>query len=242
MADPTVIMEDYSTGVPRRHHSLYLEDGTFVMQVENAIFKVHRFFLAKYSSALKDMFNVPQGLNIMREGSEENPVLLNGDSATGWELLLGDIYSHHPIIDVPRSSYTGDQLLLLLQIAHKYCMDTVEVGILKLLELDSTTDGLINRIVASRIVGSESIYDRALKKLISSKPMLTETQVRQIGIEALYPMFTELHLEFNKTKVAQAEAENKVNQFNNMKCRHCPAVSNWKCGACSRHQKSIWEY
>ncbi|KIM29682.1 hypothetical protein M408DRAFT_105901 [Serendipita vermifera MAFF 305830] len=43
----TTINEDYSTGVPRRHHSLYLEDGTFVMQVENAIFNVHRFFFGQ---------------------------------------------------------------------------------------------------------------------------------------------------------------------------------------------------
>lgn len=117
-------------------------------------------------------------------------------------------------------------------------MDTVEVGILKLLERDSTTDGLVNCIVASRIVASEPSYDRALKKLISSKPKLTETQLRQIGIESIYSVFTELHLELERAKAAQMEAEKEVREFNIMKCRHCTSISNWKCNVCSHNQKS----
>lgn len=33
MAQTQSPLDDYTTGQPREHHSLYLEDGTFLMQV-----------------------------------------------------------------------------------------------------------------------------------------------------------------------------------------------------------------
>jgi hypothetical protein len=98
---------DYTTGVPRPHHSLYIKDGNFVMQVritchiservlmgdpkvENAIFKVHRSVLEKYSSVIEDMLDAPQGENTEGGGgTDEHPLVLTGDGVFGWELLLG---------------------------------------------------------------------------------------------------------------------------------------------------------
>jgi hypothetical protein len=59
--------------------------------VENAIFKVHRYFLAKYSTVLRDMFNAPQN-DGMLDGTDEKPLVLTHDIASGWELLLDGIY------------------------------------------------------------------------------------------------------------------------------------------------------
>lgn len=107
----------YSRGPLRHHHLFYLQDGNFVMQVsiskflfcynqhiealsssdpaqkvESAIFKVHRFFPAKFSGAIKDKIGSPKGTNDTGDGTDERPVVLTGDSASGWELLLEDIY------------------------------------------------------------------------------------------------------------------------------------------------------
>jgi BTB/POZ domain len=60
--------------------------------VENAIFKVHRYFLAKYSSVISDMFDSPQGSE-GTVGTDDNPLVLTGDTACGWELLLDEIYN-----------------------------------------------------------------------------------------------------------------------------------------------------
>jgi BTB/POZ domain len=57
-------------------------------QVENAIFKVHRSVLAKYSSVIEGMLNAPQG-NDSRGGTDDNPLVLTGDSVVAWESLLG---------------------------------------------------------------------------------------------------------------------------------------------------------
>ena len=59
--------------------------------MENAIFKVHRYFLAKYSCVLRDMFNAPQK-DGMDDGTDEKPLVLMHDNASGWELLLNAIY------------------------------------------------------------------------------------------------------------------------------------------------------
>jgi hypothetical protein len=61
-------------------------------KVENAIFKVHRYFLAKYSGVLRDMLDSPQD-STLRDGTDENPLVLSGDSSEGWQLLLEDIYA-----------------------------------------------------------------------------------------------------------------------------------------------------
>jgi len=57
-------------------------------KVENAIFKVHRSVLAKYSSVIEDMLNAPQG-NEPRGGTDDKPLVLTGDSVVAWESLLG---------------------------------------------------------------------------------------------------------------------------------------------------------
>jgi hypothetical protein len=107
---------DYTTGLPRCHHSLYIKDGNLILQVileqpyitavielnrlkvENAIFKVHRSFLEKRSSVIKDMLEVPPPTTSL-DGTDEKPLVLSGDSASGWEVLLESLYersARHP--------------------------------------------------------------------------------------------------------------------------------------------------
>jgi BTB/POZ domain len=101
---------DYSTGLPRRHHSLYIDDGNLVFQVnglgfivditdlgfkvENAIFKVHRSFLVKSSTVIKDMFDVTQP-GETGETTNARPLVLAGDKASAWELLLESHYERY---------------------------------------------------------------------------------------------------------------------------------------------------
>lgn len=60
-------------------------------KVENAIFKVHRSFLEKYSTVIKDMLNAPQSRDL-QQANDENPLILTGDRVSGWEALLQSHY------------------------------------------------------------------------------------------------------------------------------------------------------
>jgi len=74
---------------------------TTVLEVENAVFKVHRSFLTKYSTVIKDMFEVPQP-GKQKEATDENPLVLTGDTAVGWALLLESYYERY--LDAKRCS------------------------------------------------------------------------------------------------------------------------------------------
>jgi hypothetical protein len=56
-------------------------------EVENAIFKVHRSFLVRYSAAIRAMSNRRQS-GIQSEETDNHPLILRGDSAIGWTRLL----------------------------------------------------------------------------------------------------------------------------------------------------------
>jgi len=60
--------------------------------VQNAIFKVHRRPLALRSTVLRDMFLTPQEQEI-KDGTDEMPLVLTGDTAAAWEILFRSIYS-----------------------------------------------------------------------------------------------------------------------------------------------------
>ncbi|KIM29686.1 hypothetical protein M408DRAFT_328553 [Serendipita vermifera MAFF 305830] len=185
MASSNDSIQHYSTGVPRRHPHFYLDDGNFVMQVENAIFKVHRFFLVRHSSVLKGMFDVHKGdEDITGEGMDDSPVKLDGDSVLGWEVFLSEIYERGPIAKPQQR--TKEQLLYLLRVAHKYCMVVIEGDILKELKQDSTTEGYVTRIVASRVVDSDEVYKEALNGLIASGVKPDLVQARKIGVDAVH--------------------------------------------------------
>jgi hypothetical protein len=97
---------DYSKGTIRRHSELYIETGDLVIQVcdklsvgvvvnvflevEKAIFRIHRHFLGKHSPVLNDMLQLPTTTS-GQEATDQNPLVLS-DQALGWELFLGCFY------------------------------------------------------------------------------------------------------------------------------------------------------
>lgn len=77
-------------------------------------------------------------------------------------------------------------MLLILPIAHKYCMENLETYMVKELKNDTSYDGYINLIVASRIVGSNELYEAGLKGLTSSAIAPSMAQAKRIGVEATH--------------------------------------------------------
>ncbi|KAG8817318.1 hypothetical protein FRC19_011437 [Serendipita sp. 401] len=182
MAEAKSAAIDYTSGQPRRHHNLYFEDGTLVMQVENAIFKVHRSLLVQYSTVIQDMLSVPSG-QTSQDGTDEKPLVMSGDSVAGWGFLLGLQYNS------PRNRpkvLKGEDLLTILPIAHKYCMEEIETWIIEQLKETSGYDGFVDLIVASRIVDSDELYQDGLRRLLLTKSFPTLEQAERMGAKTTY--------------------------------------------------------
>jgi hypothetical protein len=58
------------------------------IKVQSTLFKVHRSVLSRYSTVLQGMLCIPNE-NGSQDGTDERPLVLTGDSAIAWELLLG---------------------------------------------------------------------------------------------------------------------------------------------------------
>ncbi|KAG8757415.1 hypothetical protein FRC14_002086 [Serendipita sp. 396] len=151
-------------------------------KVENAIFRIHRSLLARFSTVMQDMLSVPGGEG-HKDTTDENPVVMHGDSAISWELLLEFQY------DMPRitpEELTGEALLMVFLIAHKYCMDKVETEIIEELQSRSGYDECVDIIAASLIVDSKELYQVGLQYLLSTKSFPTLEQAKRMGVEATH--------------------------------------------------------
>lgn len=123
MTEPVVSTSeehDYTKGEARRHHQFYISSGDIVIQVQNAIFKVHLHFLAQYSSVLAGLIDIPK--SDQDQGTEMMPLKLQGDDVRGWEVLLGCFYRENHFMAY---SPSWDEALRLWPIAHKYGMTSL---------------------------------------------------------------------------------------------------------------------
>ncbi|KAG8818585.1 hypothetical protein FRC19_010552 [Serendipita sp. 401] len=238
---------DYTRGQPRRHHSLYFEDGTLVMRVssflmcrmrrswlqmslkvENAIFKVHRSLLARSSTAIQDMLSVPSGKG-PHDGTDENPLIMSGDSVVGWELLLGLQYS---VLLNRFQLPKGEDLLTILPIVHKYCMEEIEANIIRELKATFTYDGFVNLIVASRLIDCNSLYQDGLQRLFKFGTFPTLEQAKRMGVETTHAVMKSAS--DHAVASSLAKADNQI-------CRHCQHSTNWKCShsSCQKPQRVV---
>jgi hypothetical protein len=133
-------------------------------------------------------------------------------------------------------------MLAILLIAHKYCMERIENAILDRLKQAYTTEAYVDLMVASQIVDSKPLYQQALQGLISSTPKPNILQARRIGVEVHHAiMEAALSAADNATSIANSElnkARADLLNVDNMKCRHCEEITNWKCTSkrCGRQQ------
>lgn len=61
-------------------------------QVEDCLFKIHRYFLIRESSVLNTMLTITSGQEPAEGGSEDNPIRMHGDLCVDWERLLAVMY------------------------------------------------------------------------------------------------------------------------------------------------------
>jgi hypothetical protein len=107
---------------------------------------------------------------------------------------------------------TGEHLLLILPIAHKYCMDKIEADIIEVLKKTSTYNGFVDLIVASRIVGSDELYQDGIQRLISSKSSPELEQSKRMGAEVTHIVMTAVIDRLKSTRAAEVQsARSEIN-------------------------------
>lgn len=88
-------------------------------------------------------------------------------------------------------------------------MDSIESAIIDQLKQASSTADYVDLMVASQIVGSTSLRQRALDGLVSSDPKPSLAQARLIGLDATYT-------------VMQAANAALVQSGTTKQCSRCP--------------------
>ncbi|KIK54785.1 hypothetical protein GYMLUDRAFT_264487 [Collybiopsis luxurians FD-317 M1] len=143
-----------------RDPEYYLYDGNTVIQVENILFKVHRYILSRDGSAFEGMFSldgIPQSdsseslidssysnqphqcscHHLSHEGlSDVSPIVLSGDTASDFRALLWALYAlPAEVFAMPSSQAQVVRLISVARLAHKYAFRTTESWALSVLTM-----------------------------------------------------------------------------------------------------------
>jgi hypothetical protein len=71
-------------------------------------------------------------------------------------------------------------------------MDAMEGGIIKQLESVDSTAGRVDLLVASQLINSKAVYDKALEALIAHPQKPTLDQAKRIGLDAYFAIVDQL--------------------------------------------------
>ncbi|KAF8133686.1 hypothetical protein EV363DRAFT_1324353 [Boletus edulis] len=125
-SDPSSRISQESDG-PSRDPEYYLTDGSCILRVENTLFNVHRSILSADSSSFSTLFTLPQG-NITAEGtSDDNPIVLHGDTPEEFRNFLWSLYAlPHEIIVVRGPHLDLDRFIDIAKVASKYSFKSIE--------------------------------------------------------------------------------------------------------------------
>ncbi|PFH49971.1 hypothetical protein AMATHDRAFT_146471 [Amanita thiersii Skay4041] len=111
----------------KRDDTYYFEDGSCVLRVGDTLFNVHRSILSKDTSTFGTMFSLPQGNKECEGTTDENAVVLSGDTAQEFRHFLWALYGLPPELAVLSSLKTDLTIIIdIARIANKYSFKTLE--------------------------------------------------------------------------------------------------------------------
>ncbi|KAJ6461097.1 hypothetical protein C8R45DRAFT_538485 [Mycena sanguinolenta] len=101
----------------------YRSDGDCIIQVEDVLFKIHRYHLSENSSVFQNMFSLPLGALPSEGQSDDNPIILSGDTLPQFRAFLLFSYSTPGQVQYGRLAIRDlEKLLDTIQFAHKYLL------------------------------------------------------------------------------------------------------------------------
>ncbi|KAH9053956.1 hypothetical protein EDB83DRAFT_2393068 [Lactarius deliciosus] len=122
-----------------RDEDYYLSDGSCIILVENTLFNVHRTTLSKDSSSFGSMFSLPRGDKPVEGQSDDNPVVLGGDTVSQFRNFLWALYAlPHELLQVHSSVSNLTRLIDIASISNKYSFRSLETWALDVI-VDTVT-------------------------------------------------------------------------------------------------------
>ncbi|KAJ7902668.1 hypothetical protein B0H14DRAFT_1142428 [Mycena olivaceomarginata] len=119
-ADATLIEEPASVKVVR-DHVYYNPSGDCKIRVDDTLFCVHRFLLERDSSTFQTMFQLPQGVSQPQGSTDEDPILLVGDTVAQFRALCWALYAlPDEIVKESTAKDSIEKLTEVATISHKY--------------------------------------------------------------------------------------------------------------------------
>ncbi|RPD62269.1 hypothetical protein L226DRAFT_568929 [Lentinus tigrinus ALCF2SS1-7] len=115
---------------PGRDGEYYIDSADCVIRVEDTLFRVHRYFLGRDSSAFQHMFSMPaEGMPLqnMEGSSDENPIRLYGESVERFRALLSVIYDLPQQLQAYNTPAANvERLLTIAEMTNKYHFASTE--------------------------------------------------------------------------------------------------------------------
>ncbi|KLO07212.1 hypothetical protein SCHPADRAFT_945461 [Schizopora paradoxa] len=117
---------------PQPHEKLWFSDGTIVLATDVHLYRVHKGMLAKHSTVLNDMFEMPTG-DANTERWEDVPIVkMVGDKDEEISILLEALYDRH-FHDTVRGLKLS-KLSSLLSVSAKYDFLEIRADVVSYLE------------------------------------------------------------------------------------------------------------
>ncbi|KAG0703784.1 hypothetical protein DFH29DRAFT_849905 [Suillus ampliporus] len=112
---------------PVRDDTYYMTDGSCVLRVQNTLFNVHRTILSKDQSFFGCMFTLPQGESKEEGMSDDQPIVLHGDTVEEFRHFLWALYALPSELMIVRSPKTDlSRLIDIAKVSSKYTFKSTE--------------------------------------------------------------------------------------------------------------------
>ncbi|KAI0755085.1 hypothetical protein C8Q80DRAFT_1142848 [Daedaleopsis nitida] len=124
------LVEDEDEERAARDGEFYIDTADCVIRVDNTLFRVHRYFLGRDSSAFQHMFSIPNACvpsHNLEGYSDDNPIRLYGESVERFKALLSVIYDlplQLQVYNTPAANV--ERLLTIAEMADKYHFASIE--------------------------------------------------------------------------------------------------------------------
>lgn len=163
------------------HPEFYFDDSLVVIQVENTLFRVHKYQLVK-SETFSNMFGMPSGpAKEPEEGaSREHPIVLEGVKASDFAALIKVLYASWYSV----KGLESDSKIIIpaFRLAHMWDFPEVRNHLLPLVK-DSL--GCVDRIVLARELGMSEWLAPAFLELCQREELPTREEATKLGMDSI---------------------------------------------------------
>ncbi|KAJ7186751.1 hypothetical protein C8R46DRAFT_1057935 [Mycena filopes] len=99
----------------------YKPGGDCRIRVADTLFCIHRFLLDRDSATFQTMFELPQGVEVPQGSTDEDPIVLAGDTVPEFRDLCWALYAlPDEIVNVPKKNNSLAKLANVAMLSHKY--------------------------------------------------------------------------------------------------------------------------